>query len=68
MSRTAANLISAQMIMKPDCTIGLATGSSPIGTYEQLVEYYQKGELDFSQVNTVNLDEYRGISRTNKNS
>ena len=68
MSRKAANLISAQMMMKPDCVLGLATGSSPIGTYKQLVEYYQKGELDFSQVNTVNLDEYRGISRTNKNS
>lgn len=61
MSRKAANIISAQIIMKPDCVLGLATGSTPIGTYEQLVEWYHKGDLDFSMVTTVNLDEYRGI-------
>ncbi len=68
MSRMAANLISAQIIMKPNCVIGLATGASPIGTYKQLIEWYRKGDLDFSQVKTVNLDEYRGISKSNKNS
>ena len=61
MSRKAANVISAQMILKPDCVLGLATGSTPIGVYEQLVDWYQKGDLDFSQVKTVNLDEYRGL-------
>ena len=43
MSRKAANIISAQVIMKPNCVLGLATGSTPIGTYEQLVEWYKKG-------------------------
>jgi glucosamine-6-phosphate deaminase len=68
MSRKAANIISAQIIMKPDCVLGLATGSSPIGAYEQLVEWYKKGDLDFSRVTTVNLDEYKGISRENSQS
>ena len=56
MSRKAANIISAQIIMKPNCVLGLATGSTPIGTYEQLVEWYHKGDLDFSKVTSVNLD------------
>ena len=58
MSRKAANIISAQVIMKPNCVLGLATGSTPIGTYEQLVEWYKKGDLDFAEVKTANLDEY----------
>lgn len=62
MSRVAANIISAQIIMKPDCVLGLATGSTPIGTYEQLIRWYNKGDLDFSEVSTINLDEYRGLS------
>ena len=48
MSRKAANIISAQIIMKPDCVLGLATGSSPVGTYKQLIEWYNKNDLDFS--------------------
>lgn len=62
MSRKAANIISAQIIMKPDSVLGLATGSSPIGAYQQLIEWYKKGDLDFSEVRTVNLDEYKGLS------
>ncbi|MGN0205487.1 MAG: glucosamine-6-phosphate deaminase [Coprococcus sp.] len=62
MSRKAANIISAQVIMKPDCVLGLATGSSPLGTYKQLIDWYKKGDLDFSKVTSVNLDEYRGLS------
>ncbi|MDO4473191.1 MAG: glucosamine-6-phosphate deaminase [Eubacteriales bacterium] len=62
MSRKAANIISAQVIMKPDCVLGLATGSSPLGTYKQLIDWYQKGDLNFSKVSSVNLDEYRGLS------
>ena len=62
MSRKAANIISAQVIMKPDCVLGLATGSTPVGTYRQLIEWYEKGDLDFSRVSTVNLDEYRGLT------
>lgn len=68
MSRKAANLIAAQIIMKPDCVLGLATGSTPIGTYKNLVEMYEKGDLDFSQVTTVNLDEYKGLPRENDQS
>lgn len=68
MSRKAANIISAQVIMKPNCVLGLATGSTPIGTYAQLVEWYKKGDLDFSEVTTVNLDEYKGLTRDNEQS
>ncbi len=67
-SRVAANIISAQVIMKPDCVLGLATGSTPIGTYEQLIRRYEKGDLDFSQVHSINLDEYRGLSPENDQS
>lgn len=62
LSRKAAGIIAAQVILKPESVLGLATGSSPIGTYERLVEQYQQGDLDFSQVTTVNLDEYYGIA------
>ena len=62
MSRKAANIISAQVILKPDCILGLATGSTPIGAYQQLIKWYEKGDVDFSQVSTYNLDEYRGLS------
>ena len=63
MSRKAANIISAQVIMKPNCVLGLATGSTPIGIYKQLIDWYNKDDLDFSEVTTVNLDEYRGLKR-----
>ena len=68
MSRKAANIISAQVIMKPNCVLGLATGSSPIGTYKQLIEWYRKGDLDFSEVRTINLDEYKGLDSNNEQS
>ena len=68
MSRKAANIISAQIIMKPNCVLGLATGSSPVGTYKQLIEWYKKGDLDFSQVTSINLDEYKGLSPENDQS
>ena len=68
MSRAAANIISAQVIIKPKCVLGLATGSTPIGTYDQLIEWYKKGELDFSEVTSVNLDEYKGLSPENDQS
>ena len=67
-SRRAANLISAQVILKPDSVLGLATGSSPIGTYKQLVEWYNKNDLDFSKVRTVNLDEYVGLPKEDEHS
>ena len=68
LSRKAANIISAQVIMKPDAVLGLATGSSPEGMYAQLVEWYNKGDVDFSRIRTVNLDEYRGLAKENEQS
>lgn len=68
MSRKAANIIAAQVILKPDCVLGLATGSTPIGTYKELIKAYENGDLDFSQVKTANLDEYRGLEKTNDQS
>lgn len=68
MSRLAARMIGGQVALKPNCVLGLATGSSPIGTYEELAADYQAGILDFSQVRTVNLDEYCGLTPDNPQS
>lgn len=68
MSRMAANIISAQIIMKPKCVLGLATGSTPLGIYAQLIDWYKKGDLDFSEVQTINLDEYKGLAPDNDQS
>ncbi len=68
LSRDAANIISAQIILKPDCVLGLATGSSPEGIYAQLIEWYKKGDIDFSNVTSVNLDEYVGLDGTHDQS
>ena len=65
MSRKSANIISAQVILKPDSVLGLATGSSPVGTYEKLIDWCNKGDIDFSGVKTVNLAEYVGLSKDN---
>ena len=62
MSRKAASIIASQVTLKADSVLGLATGSTPIGMYEQLVEWYKAGDLDFSAVKTVNLDEYVGLA------
>lgn len=67
-SRKTANIISAQVILKPDSVLGLATGSTPLGTYSQLIKWYEKGDLDFSKVRTVNLDEYVGLGASNDQS
>ena len=61
-SRKVANIISAQVILKPDCVLGLATGSSPLGAYSQLIKWNEQGDVDFSQTKTVNLDEYVGLA------
>jgi glucosamine-6-phosphate deaminase len=68
MSRQAANILSAQVILKPDSVLGLATGSTPIGMYRQLIDWYKAGDVDFSQVHTVNLDEYLGLAPTHDQS
>ena len=68
LSRKAANIISAQVILKPESVLGLATGSSPLGVYRQLILWYEKGDLDFAEATSVNLDEYRGLSANNTQS
>ncbi len=68
LSRQAANIISAQIISKPNCVLGLATGSTPIGAYKELIARYENGDLDFSEVTTVNLDEYCGLTPDNDQS
>ncbi len=68
LSKKAANIIAAQVIAKPDCVLGLATGSTPVGTYKKLIEYCEAGDLDFSKVTSVNLDEYEGLTADNDQS
>ena len=68
LSRKAANILAAQVNLKPNCVLGLATGSTPIGTYKCLVEDYNNGNLDFSEVKSANLDEYCGLDETNDQS
>jgi glucosamine-6-phosphate deaminase len=68
MSKKAAIVIASQVTMKPNCVLGLATGSTPIGTYKQLVEWYEEGSLSFADVTSVNLDEYKGITKDNDQS
>ena len=68
MSRKAANIVSAQVILNPASVLGLATGSTPIGMYKQLIAWYKKNDLDFAQVKSVNLDEYVGLPPTHDQS
>lgn len=68
MSRKAASIIAAQIVLKPDSVLGLATGGSPVGTYEYLVQWYKDGDLDFTDIKTMNLDEYKGLSKDNDQS
>lgn len=68
MSRRAAAVIAAQVVSRPDCVLGLATGSTPIGAYRQLVEWYRQGDLSFAEVRSVNLDEYVGLAPTHDQS
>lgn len=68
MSKVAANIIAAQIILKPDSVLGLATGSSPIGTYKELIKKNEAGDIDFSEITTVNLDEYRNLPITHDQS
>ena len=68
MSRRAANVIAAEIIKKPDCVLGLATGSTPIGTYKNLIDMCNAGEISFKDVTTVNLDEYKGLAGTHDQS
>lgn len=62
MSKRAAEIIAEQIREKPNCVLGLATGSTPLGTYKELIRMHKEEGLDFSQVITFNLDEYYPIS------
>ncbi len=62
MSKLAADVIRHQLLKKPSSVLGLATGSTPIGTYKELVRMHKEEGLDFSKVITFNLDEYLGLS------
>ena len=68
MSEKAAAILADIVKSKPDCVLGLATGSTPVGMYTKLGEMCQAGELDFSRVKSVNLDEYYPISPENEQS
>lgn len=68
MSRKASNIISAQVILNEESVLGLATGSTVLGIYKQLIDWYEKGDINFSKVRTVNLDEYIGLAPTDKQS
>ena len=68
MSKKAAQIIASQVTLKSDSILGLATGSTPIGMYKNLVEMYKEGTLDFSEVKSFNLDEYYQLPRENDQS
>ena len=67
-SKKAAGLVSGMVNVKPDCVLGLATGSSPIGMYDKLAELYQEGLADFSRAATFNLDEYCALDENSDQS
>ena len=68
LGRVAANIIAAQVTLKPESVLGLATGSSPISTYKNLIKKYENGDLDFSRCYAANLDEYVGLTKDNDQS
>ncbi len=68
MSKEAACLVASEIIENPKTVLGLATGSTPLGLYKELVKMYEEGKIDFSQVTTFNLDEYIGLSNTHEQS
>ena len=67
-SKEAAEIIRDAIHLKPNLVLGLATGSTPIGTYKELIRMHEAGELDFSKVLTFNLDEYVGLPSTHDQS
>ena len=68
MCRKAAEIIAAQVTLKPDSVLGLATGSTPVGIYKELIRKHKEDSLDFSEICTVNLDEYIGLDENNDQS
>ena len=68
LSKEGAKLFASQMILKPNSVLGLATGSTPIGLYKNLIEMNKAGEIDFSDITSFNLDEYYPLSPENDQS
>ena len=68
LSKTAAEMIAKQITEKPNCVLGFATGSSPVGTYKHLVEMCKDDKISFAGVTTFNLDEYCGLDKSNPQS
>ncbi len=68
MSKAAAREVAKQLNTKPNTVLGLATGSTPLGLYQELVRMHKEEGLDFSQVTTFNLDEYVGLAETHPQS
>lgn len=68
MSAKAADVVASVITLKPDCVLGLATGSTPVGMYKRLAEMNKEGKLDFSEVKTYNLDEYYPIKASDSQS
>ena len=68
MSQIAAEIFISKIKQKPDAVLGLATGSTPLGLYKNLIEDHQKNGTSYQQIHTVNLDEYIGLSKDNPNS
>ena len=62
LSKVAANELASIVKEKPNAVLGLATGGSPIGMYKELIKMNKEGKIDFSDITTVNLDEYVGLS------
>lgn len=61
MSKKASEIIIDLLKKKPECVLGLATGTTPIGLYKNLIKAYNDGEISFKDVTTANLDEYVGL-------
>ena len=68
MSKKTANMVAAQILLKPNSVLGLATGSTPVMAYQYLIKLFQDETISFRDVVTVNLDEYIGLSEKNTNS
>ena len=68
MSRKAAHLFVGQILQKPDSVLGLATGSTPLGLYSELIKFYKEGMIDFQDVLAFNLDEYLGLEPSHEQS
>lgn len=67
-SKKASEMVAAKIILKPSCVLGLATGSTPVGMYKKLIEMNKNGKIDFSNVKTINLDEYYPMQPGNEQS